>query len=104
MNSFWQGFSEQFKDCGRDATLFLMTLAGMFGLLVLTAIVMQTDLRNAIGYGLAVAACVFVIRLVVVFRRAIIAGRQRTKRMQLSSDELLKARSKLLKHQNRGSL
>lgn len=84
--------------------MFLIALGGIFSLLILTAIVMQTEMRNAIGYGIVVAVGLFLIRLGVLLRRAIIAGRQRTKRMQLSSDELVKARSKLLKPQNRGSL
>ena len=104
MNSFWHGFTEHFKSCGRDATLFLITLGGMFALLIVTAIVMQTVPRGAITYGLALAAGLLLLRLVVVLRRAILAGRQRTKRMQLSSDELAKTRSKLVKQQNRRSL
>jgi O-antigen/teichoic acid export membrane protein len=101
MSPFWGSLGEHLKDCGRNATLFLLSLTGIFGLLIFIAWILQTNLRDSLVYVLPVAAFFVLVWFVVAIRRAITQGRERSKYSQLSSDEMAKARSKLVKNRNR---
>jgi len=104
MSPFWGSLGEHLKDCGRNATLFLLSLAGIFGLLIVIACILQTGLRDSLVYALPVAGFFLLLWLVVAIRRTFSRRHERSKYSQLSSDELSKARSKLVKNRNRTSV
>jgi len=104
MNYFWGSLGEHLKDCGRNATLFLLSLAGIFGLLICIACVLQTSLRDSLVYALPLAGFFLLLWLAVAIRRTFFRRDKRSKYSRLSSDELAKARSKLVKNRNRTSL
>lgn len=95
MNAFWGGLGEHLRECGRDATLFLLSLAGLSGLMILLAWVMETSLHDALAYVVPVGFFFFAVWWVVAIRQAIVRGRQRMNFPRLSHDEMIKARSKL---------
>ena len=92
MNPFWSGFFEQFKDCGRGVLSFFLGLVTLFGLLF-TAVIL--DKTNASPPVLAGVTLFIFIWMVLLLRRAWKHRRQRLNFSPLSSDELVKARSKL---------
>lgn len=100
MSPFWGSLGEHLKDCGRNATLFVMSLAAMIGLLILVGWILQTSLRDSLACALLVAAFFMLVWFGVAIRQTIIRNRQRSRFPRLSSDELAKARSKLVKNQN----
>jgi small-conductance mechanosensitive channel len=100
MSPFWGSLGEHLKDCGRNATLFLLSLAAIFGLLIFAAWILQTSLRDSLKVALPVAAFFLVVWVGVAIRQTIIRSRQRLRFPRLSSDELAKARSKLVKNRN----
>jgi O-antigen/teichoic acid export membrane protein len=104
MSPFWGSLGEHLKDCGRNATLFLLSLAGIFGLLIFVAWILQTSLRDSLAYALPLAGFFLLLWLVVAIRRTFFRRHERSKYSRLSSDELAKARSKLVKNRNRTSL
>ena len=95
MNAFWGSLGEHLKDCGRNATLFLLSLAGIFGLLIFVAWILQTSLRDSLVYALPLAGFFLLLWLGVAIRRTFFRRHERSKYSRLSSDELAKARSKL---------
>jgi len=101
MNFFWGSLGEHLKDCGRDATLFLVSLAGLFVFLAIMAWALQTSLGESLAYALPVTGFFLLVSIIVGIRRAILRSRERSKFPRLSSDELAKARSKLRKPLNR---
>ena len=95
MSPFWGSLGEQLKDCGRNATLFLLSLAAIIGLLIFA---------ESLAFALPLAGFFLLLWLVVVIWRMFFRRRERSKYSRLSSDELTKARSKLVKNRNGTSL
>ncbi|PYJ00162.1 MAG: hypothetical protein DME25_21380 [Verrucomicrobia bacterium] len=95
MSPFWNSLFEHVKDCGRDATLFLITLAGLLGALVGVAIICLNDWAEYVVRALPVLGLFAVIWAFLAIRRARARRRQRLQRKPLSDDELRVARSKL---------
>jgi hypothetical protein len=101
MSPLWAGFFEHLKSCGRNAAMFLVSLAVLVVVAIMAGIVNGNDshagelLTSLVaGFGLA-AVCL----IVVAFRRAwkdYRGGRCGP----LSSDELRIARSKLMSGMN----
>jgi hypothetical protein len=100
MGPFWTSFFEHLKDCGRDATLFMMALAGFIGVLVLIAILESTRLREYFLQAAFVLLLLLLVRLVFLIRRFRARRRQSLRFPPLSRDELRVARSKLMKDRN----
>ena len=97
MNHFWTSFFAHLKDCGRNATLFMIALPGVFGLMLLIAALYQNHLENylfgvvsVIGFFMLTWAIAGVVR-----ERA--RRRERLSGSPLSLDEMRKARAKLTK-------
>jgi hypothetical protein len=97
MNPFWTSFFEHLRDCGRDATLFLMALAGFVGLLVIIAILETTALREYFLQAALVALLFTLVRLALLLRRFRARRRNPLRFPPLSRDERRVARSKLVK-------
>jgi hypothetical protein len=97
MNSFWASFFDHFKSCGRNAAWFLIALGGIFVFLVVSAWAIDN------GHGELVGATVLTVVVYVLllgcaaFRRAWLDRKNRLRFPKLSSDERIKARSKLVK-------
>ena len=107
MSPFWAGLFDHLKDCGRNSAAFLGGLAGLFGVLVIGAIISrfvhEEDAQPyviAFGAGIALWLAAWSI---ATLRRAF-GRRDRSRYPPLSCDELRVARSKLLKNRSRGSL
>ena len=101
MGPFWTSLFEHLRHCGRSATLFILTLAALFILLFLAAIIYASQLHKyllPVLPGIVLLALAWVGR---VIRRARARRRERLNRSPLSRDELRVARSKLLKDRNR---
>jgi hypothetical protein len=103
MGPFWSSLFEHLKDCGRNATLFILTLGGLLVLLCLVAIICSTELHKYLLPGLPAIGVLALAWVGVVIRRARARRRQRLERSPLSRDELRVARSKLMKDVNRVS-
>lgn len=103
MNSFWTSLYDSVKD-RRYGRLFFFTLAGVFGLLVLFGGLLKTSLRDSVINALPVTAVFVMVWFAVTLWRAFTHRYEESKYPRLSSDEVAKARSKLLKHRNRESL
>ena len=95
MSPFWSGFFNQFRDCGRDATWFLVALGGFFVLAVVGAWAMQSGHEKEVVAVAAFGGLLMIYHLAAAIRQAVQWRRHRLKFPQLSSDELNKARSKL---------
>jgi len=108
MSPFWVGLFENLRGRGRNATLFLIALAALIAVLlvsgVLSAILSSKEFGDYARIVLAVIGTVVVIWCGRAFWRSFFGKRDRSNISQLSSDELTKARSKLLRNQKRGSL
>ena len=92
MNPFWTGFFQQFKDCGRGALSFFLGLVTLFGLLLGAVILDKTNVSPQVLMGITLFIFLWMALLI---RRAWKRRRQRLNFSPLSSDELVKARSKL---------
>lgn len=103
MSPFWIGLFEHLKHCGRSATLFILTLAGLFILLFLAAILYEAQLHKYLLPVLPVIVLLAIARVAVVIRRARARRRERLPSSPLSRDELRVARSKLMKDRNRAN-
>ena len=97
MNPFWSGF-EHLKNCGRDATPFLYTLAGILGLLIAVAVILQTELCSYALPALPWIGLVAAGWMCLAIRRSMARRRERLERRLLSDDELFKARCKLVQN------
>jgi len=95
MNHFWASLFEHLKGCGQNATLFLVALAGVVGLVVVAAIIVQSELRQYFVAALPWLGIFLVVWICQVIRRARARRRERLWRSPLSEDELSKARCKL---------
>jgi hypothetical protein len=100
MGPFWTSFFEQLKDCGRDATLFLMALVGFIAVLAIVALLESTRLREYFLQAALVLLMLALVRLVFLVRRFRARRRGHVRFPPLSRDELRVARSKLMKDRN----
>jgi len=100
MGPFWSSLFEQLRDCGRSASLFLITLGGLFVLLCLVAFLCSTELYKYLWPALPVILLYAAVWAVVRFRRARTRRRERLVPSPLSRDELRVARSKLKRDRN----
>jgi len=101
MSPFWTSLSERLKDHGRDATLFLVVLAGFVVLALIAAIsISRTDVGKVIAPALPLAAIFILTWAGFSIRRALINRRRRRQYPPLSDDELQKARSKLTRQRS----
>src|ERR1700742_2714310 len=100
MSPFWGSFYEHLKSCGRDATYFVLALAGLFIVLVATVIANSMNLFQYADQILAVFAVVVVVRLCLMANKIRKRGQERFRPRPLSRDEMRVARSKLLKDKN----
>jgi hypothetical protein len=98
MSPFWTSFFEDVKDCGRDATLFVVTLGAMILGLVVVLIICLNELHKYIIPALAVVGGLAMVWACVSFRRVHARRRGRLQNSRLSDDELRVARLKLIKH------
>ena len=97
MRPFWTSLYQHLGECGRNATIFLLALAGLFGLLTLVAIINANELLPYIVSALPMIGIFGVVRAATAIRRARVRRRERLPRPPLSRDELRVARSKLMK-------
>lgn len=105
MDPFWKTFFEEFKERGRDASPFLITLAAMFGLLLLGALAESCGwfdhLAAAFPWVGTIAAVTVLAWALASLRRAGKRRTERWERQELSCDEWWAARSKLKRNQKR---
>ena len=97
MSPFWSSLFGHLRDCGRNATLFLVALGGSLGVLLVCAMVCQSELGRFIPPALPWLGLLAVVWICVVIHRARVRRRARLARSPMSDDELRVARSKLLK-------
>jgi len=97
MSPLWSSLFEHLKDCGRDATLFVVTLAGLFGLLLLAVIAGEHDRYKNLVPALPVIGAFAMVWTGLTIRRARARRREPWRYLPLSGDELRAARSKLRK-------
>jgi hypothetical protein len=97
MNHFWASLFDHVKGCGQNATLFLVALAGILGLVVVAAIIVQSELRQYFIGVLPWLGIFLVVWICQAIRRARARRRAKLPHSPLSEDELSKARCKLAK-------
>jgi hypothetical protein len=97
MSPFWTSFFTNLKADRRSTTLFMITLAGMFILIVLATALWANNLQDYVIRALPGVGVFAVVWIGVSIHRARANRRQRLDRRPLSFDELRKARSKLMK-------
>ena len=100
MNPFWSHLYDRVKD-RRYGSLFFFTLLGLLGLLVLFGWLLQSSLRDSLLNALPITAVFVMVWFIVTLWRALTHRYGDSKYPRLSSDEVAKARSKLLKNRNR---
>jgi hypothetical protein len=101
MSPFWISFFEDVKDCGRHATLFVVTLGAIIlGMVVVVAICVN-DLHKYIIPVLPIVGGLGMIWACLAFRRSRSRRRDRLRYSALSDDELRVARLKLNKNRLR---
>jgi hypothetical protein len=98
MNHFWASFFAHLKDCGRNATIFMIALACVFGVMLLIAELYEKHLENYLIGVLAVLAVFALINGIASIVRARVRRGQRVGGSPLSLDEMRKARQKLTKN------
>lgn len=99
MNPFWSLVCDRVKD-RRYGSLFFFTFAGLIGLWALVGWLSKTSWRDSLVYAIPLGFGFFLIWLITTFYRAF-RQHKPAKYPQLSSDEVAKARSKLLKNRDR---
>jgi hypothetical protein len=98
MTHFWASFFAHLKDCGRNATLFMIALAGVFGVMLIIVALYENHLENyLVGVVLVIAIFMF-ISTIAEFVRARTRRQERLSHSRLSLDEMRKARAKLTKN------
>lgn len=95
MSPFWTSLFQYLKHCGRNATLFIIALAGIVVLSALVAIIQANELEQYLIYVLPPLAIGALIWVWVTLRRACRRRRERVTRQPLSANELRAALSKL---------
>lgn len=99
MSPFWNSLFDHLRGCGRNATIFMLALAGFFGLLIAAATIYQTRIWQYVVPALPAIGLVWACKAIQRARRP-----ERLQRSPLSCDELRVARSKLVKARNAKSL
>lgn len=102
MNHFWASLFDHLKGCGQNATLFLIALAGVSGLVVVAVIIVESELRQYFIGVLPWLGIFLVVWICQAIRRARARRRARLPHSPLSEDELSKARCKLAKSRDPG--
>ena len=109
MSPFWSSLFDSLKDRGRSTVVFFIALGVFLGVLTLGGLVGEsTSPSDFYDYGKVALRCLAFLAALLIslaIRRAL--GRRKRKAAdfsRLSSDELAKARSKLLKDRNPGNL
>jgi hypothetical protein len=97
MRHFWASFFEHLKGCGRSATLFMVTFAGLMVLVVVAAIIRVNELDKYLPPVLAGVLIYLVAWVGLAIRRARTRRSQRLEWRRLSFDEMRVARLKLRK-------
>jgi|GEM_PF-3359692 hypothetical protein len=96
MSPFWNGFFEQLKDCGRNATVFLVAIFVLFGIALAGVVARKEEIPISIEPVILAFAAAGAILLISLLRRGNddgTAGRGRFPK--LSDDELRVARERL---------
>src|SRR5438552_9569084 len=104
MTPFWTSLFAHLKECGREATVFILTLAVLFGFLLIALILQANDLDRYVLPVLCGLGLVVLVSDLVSLRRAWKRRCERWRYSPLSSDELRVARSKLVREQDHKSL
>jgi hypothetical protein len=102
MNHFWASLFDHLKGCGQHATLFLVALAGVVGLVVVAVIIVESEFRQYFIGALPWLGIFLVVWICQAIRRARARRRARLLQSPLSEDELSKARCKLAKSRDPG--
>jgi len=97
MSPFWASLFDHLKDCGRNATIFIITLGCLFVLIVVVAIICANNLQQYLVRALPVLALLPLAWTWSAFRLARRRRHESNSRHPLSQDELRVARSKLTK-------
>ena len=106
MSPFWTSLFDGLKDRGRNTAAFFIALGVFFvGVLIAAAIEQEIDVRNdvydSVKPALRCLAVLAVLVLCLAFRQSFSRRKRRRQSFsRLSSDELSKARSKLLKERD----
>jgi hypothetical protein len=103
MNAFWASFFTYLRDCGRNTHLFMLTLAGVFLLVVVGTLIVGNNLQGYVLGALPPAGIFLLVWAGVAFTRARARSMQRLGSAPLSYDELHKARSKLVRNRKASS-
>jgi hypothetical protein len=98
MSHLWASFFLHLKDCGRHATLFMIALAGVFGVMLLIAGLYENHLERYLIGVLGVLALLALTSGIAGIARARARRRERLGHSPLSVDEMRKARAKLTKN------
>jgi hypothetical protein len=97
MNPFWASFFDHFKSCGRNAAWFLIALGGVFVFLVVSAVAIDSGHGELVVATIVAMIVYFLALCCTALRRAWVDRKNRLRFPKLSSDERIKARSKLVK-------
>lgn len=97
MGPFWYHFFEQLRQCGRNATLFLLVLPLICALLSLGVALYVTGWYQYLWPGLAFLGVFGFYRCAIAVRRARARRGLRSQFSPLSEIELRRARAKLQK-------
>jgi uncharacterized membrane protein YhaH (DUF805 family) len=97
MSPFWTSLFSNLKADRRSTTLFMITLAGMFMLIVLVTALCANNLQDYVIRALPGVGVFMGVWIALTIRRARARRRERLGYPRLSFDELSKARSKLVK-------
>lgn len=95
MSPFWKSFADHFSGCGKNPTLFLIALAGFFGLAIAAVTVAQELPQEYVPVTVAATAGVCLLWTLKIVKQIRDRCAARIQRERLSDDELSKARSKL---------
>jgi hypothetical protein len=103
MNSPWNCLYDRVKD-RNYGVLFFWTLMALIGLLILFGALLQISFQESVARALPVLVVFALGWMGVAVRRAWSRRNERENLSRLSSDEVAKARSKLLKNRTRPNL
>jgi hypothetical protein len=95
MTPFWEGFTENFRNCGRSGAIFLVTIGLMGGVLLIAVMVDQIKPNEFLTYVAAGFLSLGLFWMLNVIRRGRTRRSNPWKYRPLASDERRIARSKL---------